>query len=132
MNRKKDIFFAVAGLSVLAFAVQRIGLEAVVREIKIVRIGLPIILALSLLRLVLQTKSWSIALRQDGVQASIAELMFIRLASQGIGYLTILGPVASEPMKTPPGEPATTFIPGRISRRNRVALPDARRAAIPG
>jgi len=47
----------------------------------------------------LQTRSWSIALRQDGIHSSTRELMLIRLASQGIGYLTVLGPVASEPMK---------------------------------
>src|SRR5258708_24958163 len=57
------------------------------------------LVVLSFLRLVLQTRSWSIALALDGIRSSMRELMFIRLASQGIGYLTVLGPVASEPMK---------------------------------
>ena len=61
--------------------------------------NLLIIVALSLVRLMLQTRSWSIALRQDGIQPSTGELMLVRLASQGIGYLTVLGPIASEPMK---------------------------------
>jgi hypothetical protein len=39
------------------------------------------------------------ALRQDGIHSNTTELMFLRLASQGIGYLTVLGPVASEPIK---------------------------------
>ena len=58
-----------------------------------------IILLLSLVRLCLQTRSWSTALRQDGIHSNTTELMFLRLASQGIGYLTVLGPVASEPIK---------------------------------
>ncbi len=44
-------------------------------------------------------RSWSIALRQDGIHSNTTELIFLRLASQGIGYLTVLGPVASEPIK---------------------------------
>ncbi len=99
MIRLRDVFLAVMGLALLVFVVSRIGADAVVREIAVVRVALPIILALSLLRLVLQTRSWSIALALDGIRSSTRELMFIRLASQGIGYLTVLGPVASEPMK---------------------------------
>ena len=99
MIRLRDVLLAVAGLALLAFVAGRIGTDALVREIAIVRVGLPIIVVLSFLRLVLQTRSWSIALALDGIRSSTRELMFIRLASQGIGYLTVLGPVASEPMK---------------------------------
>jgi hypothetical protein len=95
----RDVLLAVTGLALLAFVAGRIGTEALVREIAVVRVGLPIIVVLSFLRLVLQTRSWSIALGLDGIRSSTRELMFIRLASQGIGYLTVLGPVASEPMK---------------------------------
>jgi hypothetical protein len=58
-----------------------------------------LIVALSVVRLRLQTQSWALALCKDGVDANITELMFLRLAPQGIGYLTVLGPAASEPMK---------------------------------
>ena len=90
---------AAAGLLLLVLVSSRIGLHAVIKELAAVRTGIAIIIALSLVRLVLQTCSWSIALRRDGSQSSMGELMLIRLASQGIGYLTVLGPVASEPMK---------------------------------
>jgi hypothetical protein len=58
-----------------------------------------IVIVMSLVRLILQTRSWSIALRADGIESRFSELMLIRLASQGMGYLSVLGPAASEPMK---------------------------------
>jgi hypothetical protein len=99
VTRRKDLFLALAGLAILSFVVWRIGLHTVVRELTAVRAGIAIIVALSLVRLLLQTRSWSIALRQDGMHPPTGELMLVRLASQGIGYLTVLGPIASEPMK---------------------------------
>jgi len=90
---------AAAGLLLLTYVGWRIGWHSVVRELAAVRAGIAIIVLLSSVRLFLQTRSWSIALRQDGIYPSTGELMLVRLASQGIGYLTVLGPVASEPMK---------------------------------
>ena len=93
------MLLAATGLLIMVFVASRIGLHAVARELAAVRAGIAIIVVLSLVRLVLQTRSWSIALRQDGFHPSTGELMLVRLASQGIGYLTVLGAVASEPMK---------------------------------
>jgi hypothetical protein len=93
------MILAAAGLLLLGFVASRVGFHAVVKELAAVRAGIGIIVALSLVRLILQTRSWSIALRLDGFHSSTGELMLVRLASQGIGYLTVLGPVASEPMK---------------------------------
>ena len=99
MIRKRDALLAAVGLILFAFAAGRIGWGAVIRAIEEARTAVAVILGLSLVRLILQTHSWSIALRSDGIKASAKELMLIRLASQGIGYLSVLGPVASEPMK---------------------------------
>jgi hypothetical protein len=99
MTRRKDMFLGAAGLLLLVFVGSRIGLDAVFKELAAVGAGIGIIIVLGLARLLLQTRSWSIALRQDGSDSSTGELMLIRLASQGIGYLTVLGPIASEPMK---------------------------------
>jgi hypothetical protein len=93
------MLLAAAGLLLLAGVSSRIGWHSVLDALAAVRAGIAIIVLLSVIRLALQTLSWSIALRQDGVHAGMRELMMIRLASQGIGYLTVLGPVASEPMK---------------------------------
>ena len=111
MNRQKDMLLAAAGLLLLGFVAARIGLHSIVKELTAVRGGIAIIVALSLVRLVLQTRSWTIALRLDGIHSSTGQLMLVRLASQGMGYLTVLGPVASEPMKIrllrQPGKSAT-------------------------
>jgi len=96
---KKDALLVLVGLALFGFAAERIGWAAVIRAIEQAWVGVAIILGLSSVRLTLQTRSWSIALRSDGIESSASELMFIRLASQGMGYLSVLGPVASEPMK---------------------------------
>src|SRR5215469_3048234 len=93
------MMLAAGGFLLLAFVASRIGWHAVAKELAAVRGGIAIIIVLSLLRLILQTRSWSVALRLDGFRASTRELMLVRMASQGMGYLTVLGPVASEPMK---------------------------------
>jgi hypothetical protein len=90
---------AATGLLLLVFVGSRIGLHVVIQELAAVRAGIAVIIVLSLVRLFLQTRAWSIALRREGVHSSTGELMLIRLASQGMGYLTVLGPIASEPMK---------------------------------
>jgi len=87
------------GVALLVLAVARTGSGLVVRELHAMSAALVVILTLSLIRLLLQTESWALALREDGVDSKTSELMFLRLASQGIGYLTVLGPAASEPMK---------------------------------
>ncbi len=99
MIGKRDTLLAVAGIGLFAFAAERIGWSAVVRAIEQGGAAVVIILGLSLVRLFLQTSAWSIALRSDGIESSAGKLMLIRLASQGMGYLSVLGPVASEPMK---------------------------------
>jgi len=87
------------GLALFGFAVERIGSVQVRGELEAMSSAIVVIFALSLIRLFLQTQSWSLALKQDGIESSRIELMFLRLASQGIGYLTVLGPAASEPIK---------------------------------
>lgn len=99
MIKKSDAVVAAAGLALFTFTAGRIGWGAVIRAIAEARTGVAIIIVLSLIRLILQSRAWSIALRLDGIKTSISELMLIRLASQGIGYLSVLGPLASEPMK---------------------------------
>jgi len=96
---KRDALLAVAGIGLFAFAAERIGWSPVIRAIEQGGAAVVIILGLSLVRLFLQTRAWSIALRSDGIESAASRLMLIRLASQGVGYLSVLGPVASEPMK---------------------------------
>lgn len=99
MIRRWDAFLAVGGLALFGFVASRIGWTHVASALVQAGRALAIIIGLSFLRLVLQTRAWSMALRADGIDAPQGELMLVRLASQGVGYLSVLGPVASEPMK---------------------------------
>jgi hypothetical protein len=98
-GRRWDALSAFVGLGLLAFSISRIGWDAVVRAFQQAAIAIVVIALLSLLRMFVQTVSWTIALRAEGLAPPIGELLLIRLASQGVGYLSVLGPVASEPMK---------------------------------
>jgi hypothetical protein len=97
--KKWDALLAAAGFALFAYAAQRIGWGSVIQALARAQPAVAAIIVLSFVRLVLQTQSWSIALRLDGINARVSDLMLIRMASQGVGYLSVLGPVASEPMK---------------------------------
>jgi hypothetical protein len=88
-------------LAAVAFAwvIARVGLPTMMEQVKAMRVALPVVLALSLLRLFLQTATWSASLKGEDVSVGIAKLIGVRLASQSMGYLTVLGPLISEPMK---------------------------------
>ena len=88
-----------AGAALFAYAVIRVGPIYVFEEAQALGPGLALILILGGIRLLLQTRAWSRALREEGIRSTTAELIFLRLASQGVGYLTVLGPAASEPIK---------------------------------
>ncbi len=90
---------ACAGVALFAWVIVHAGPSVIVHQLKALRIALPIVVVLSLTRLLLQTLAWSAALKNEGLNVGIPRLVGIRLASQGMGYLTVFGPVLSEPMK---------------------------------
>jgi Lysylphosphatidylglycerol synthase TM region len=96
---KTNLLFAVVGIALLGGVVVHAGPSAVVHQLKALRVALPIVVALSLARLFLQTFTWCAALKSEGVHVGMPRLIGIRLASQAMGYLTVFGPVLSEPMK---------------------------------
>jgi hypothetical protein len=73
--------------------------QRLLEQLKAIRIALPIVLALSLLRLLLQSIAWSASLKGEHVSVDIPKLAGARLAGQSMGYLTVLGPLISEPLK---------------------------------
>jgi hypothetical protein len=79
--------------------IARVGLSTVLAQLKAMRVALPIVMALSALRLFLQSTTWSASLKGGNIAVNRTTLIGVRLASQSMGYLTILGPVVSEPMK---------------------------------
>jgi hypothetical protein len=110
--RKGHIIAAVVSLVLFGWVIAHVGLSAMLVQLKAMRVALPIVLALSVLRLLLQSITWSASLEGEHVSVTTAKLMGVRLASQSMGYLTVLGPVISEPMKIKllgtPTEPTIT------------------------
>ncbi|HKU24396.1 MAG TPA: hypothetical protein VJQ54_02930 [Candidatus Sulfotelmatobacter sp.] len=104
----------VAILAVLLFAwvMAHMNLASMVQQLKAIRIAVPIVLAVSAIRLYLQSLNWSASLKGQQLSIESGKLAAIRLASQSIGYLTVFGPLISEPMKikllATPAEPTIT------------------------
>ena len=86
-------------MTLFAWVLAHVGFASIVEQLKALRIALPIVLGLSLLRLFLQSVTWSASLEGEQVSVAIPKLAAVRLAGQSMGYLTVLGPVISEPMK---------------------------------
>jgi hypothetical protein len=97
--RKTHFIAPVVTAAAFAWVIGHVGLPTMMEQVKAMRVALPIVLALSLLRLFLQTKTWSASLNGEGVSVGMTKLIGVRLAAQSMGYLTVLGPVISEPMK---------------------------------
>jgi uncharacterized membrane protein YbhN (UPF0104 family) len=96
---KKNIAIVTVGLALFGVVAAKMGWRGMLEELKAVWIALPILIALSSMRLVLQTMSWKCALQTDGIHTGIGQLMGARVSSRGMGYLSVLGPVVAEPMR---------------------------------
>ena len=97
--KKAHLGIAFGAIALFAWVLAHVGLSTLAEQLKALRIALPIVLGLSLLRLLLQSITWSASLKGEHVSVDIPKLAAVRLAGQSIGYLTVLGPVASEPLK---------------------------------
>jgi len=97
--KKAHLGVAFVAIALFAWVLAHVGLSTLVEQLKAMRIALPIVLGLSLLRLLLQSIAWSASLRGEQVSVDVPKLAGVRLAGQSVGYLTVLGPVISEPLK---------------------------------
>lgn len=97
--KKAHLIVALVAVALFVWVLAHVGLATVVAQLKAMRIALPIVLALSLVRLLLQSTAWSVALKGEQVSVEIPKLAGARLGGQSMGYLTVLGPVISEPLK---------------------------------
>jgi hypothetical protein len=97
--KKVHLVAACVAIALFVWVLAHLGLSTLVEQLKAMRVALPIVLALSLLRLLLQSIAWSTALKGQHVSVDIPKLAGVRLAGQSMGYLTVLGPLISEPLK---------------------------------
>ena len=97
--KRSHLVATCAAVALFAWVIAHVSLATMADQLKAMRTAFPIVLLLSLLRLFLQTITWSGSLEGEGVSVEKRRLMGVRLASQSMGYLTVLGPAISEPMK---------------------------------
>jgi hypothetical protein len=97
--KKQNVAIIIIGLTLLGFVAVKLAWSDIAQQLQAVGTAVPILLALSALRMVLQTAAWSGALRANGIKASATNLIGARLASRAMGYLSVLGPLVSEPMR---------------------------------
>ena len=75
---KGTVLLTVVGTALFVWVIVHAGPVAIIQQLKALRIALPIVVALSLARLMLQTLSWSVALKNEGLQVPTPRLMGIR------------------------------------------------------
>ena len=97
--KKSHLIPALVAVVLFGWVITHVDLAIFREQLKSMRVAVPIVIALSAFRLVLQSITWSASLRGEDLSVNTTKLMAVRLASQSVGYLTVLGPVISEPMK---------------------------------
>src|SRR5215813_6691512 len=97
--KRLELALIAGGIALLAVVFSKIGWGSTVAVLRQVWVAVPLLIGLSAVRLFLQTSAWRAALREEGAQKGCGELAGIRMASQCMGYLSVLGPAISEPMK---------------------------------
>lgn len=98
MKKNSSIVMA-AGLVILVLAAAKVGFVGLLHNLVAGWVALPVLIGLGAIRLALQTYTWSCALRTEGVEVPAGNLIGARLASRGMGYLSVLGPMVAEPMR---------------------------------
>ena len=82
--KKGHLIAAAVSLVMFAWVIAHVGFSAMLVQLRAMRIALPIVLALSVLRLLLQSITWSASLQSEHVSVDTAKLIGVRLASQSM------------------------------------------------
>jgi hypothetical protein len=98
MKKKSSIVMA-AGFLLLVVAGAKVGFVGLLHNLVAGWVALPILIGLGCVRLALQTYTWSSALGTQGIKVRAGDLIGARLASRGMGYLSVLGAMVAEPMR---------------------------------
>jgi hypothetical protein len=72
---KGNLLLALLGLGLLAWVVAHAGSSAIVHQFKALRIALPVVIVLSVVRLVLQSFTWSASLQSEGIEVGLLRLI---------------------------------------------------------
>src|SRR5438309_8061059 len=110
--RKAALLAALVGAALFAWVIQHMGLSAILQQLKALRFALPILIALSLCRLLLQTVAWSTALKPGATSTAIRRVA-MELALRA--SVASDGALSSGSLRRPvrkPERPAAAFASG--------------------
>ena len=89
---------AVAGVSLLAYAILDIGVDRVIETLVTLGPILPLVLAITFFKYPLQAAAWRLALKPE-VRPAWRASVAATLSGDALGYLTWAGPLTGEPLK---------------------------------
>lgn len=87
------------GMSLLAGVVAWVGVDAIIAQVNRLRWVLPVVVATGLLKHLLRTAAWKLALEAENVDLGFGVLLKARVASQAFAYLSGMGLLVSEPLR---------------------------------
>ncbi|MGH9788120.1 MAG: hypothetical protein ACRD4U_05400, partial [Candidatus Acidiferrales bacterium] len=97
--RKIEIVFLVLGLALFVILLDRIGWGVILAQLEDVGWTFLLVLVVSGGRYLARTLAWRYAFAAHHELPGLGEMFRARLAAQALGYLTVAGPLLSEPAK---------------------------------
>jgi hypothetical protein len=95
-SRGVELLCFAGGATILAVILWRVGLESLVRDLRLIGWGLGAILLVESANVVLNTCGWALAFPPGERPVSIRRLLAARLAGDGVNYLTPSATVGGE------------------------------------
>ncbi len=97
--RRIEIVFLILGLALFLILLDRIGWALILSQLEAVGWAFVLVLVVSAGRYLARTVAWRYAFAAHHELPSFNEMFQARLAAQALGYLTVAGPLLSEPAK---------------------------------
>ena len=79
--KKAHLMIAIVAVLLFTWVMAHMSLASMVEQLKAMRIAIPTVLALSALRLYLQSLTWSASLKGEHLSVQTGKLAAVRLAS---------------------------------------------------
>jgi len=97
--KKLQVILLLGGIIVFAYLAKAVGLSVIVHQITLVGWYFLGVIAISGTKYVLRTWAWMLAADQSHQRVPFSEMFQVRLAGEGVGYLSSGGPLFGEPTK---------------------------------
>jgi hypothetical protein len=97
--KKLQAILLLGGLILFAYLINAVGLSVIIHQIALVGWYFFGVIAISGTKYLLRTWAWMLAADQSHQHLSFSEMFRVRLAGEGVGYLSSGGPLFGEPTK---------------------------------